>query len=413
MARLAGPDTTILANGNIATLRPGAPALGAMAGGSIVVRDGRIADIGAAAEIASCYPGTPTRDLGGRLVTPGLIDCHTHLVHAGNRAHEFELRLAGAGYAEIAQAGGGILSTVRATREASEDALVAASLPRLDRLLSEGVTTIEVKSGYGLDLETEARMLRTARRLGRERPVTVSTSYLGAHATPPEADGDSDRYITRIVEDILPRIAAESLADAVDGFCEIIAFTPAQIERVFGAARALGLPVRLHADQLSNLQGAALAARFGALSADHLEYADEDGVAAMARAGTAAVLLPGAFYFLRETRLPPIEALRRHGVPIVIATDCNPGSSPLTSLLLAMNMAATQFRLTVDECIAGVTRHAALALGLGGEIGTIEPGKRCDLAIWDVERPAELVYPMGWNPLWARVWRGQWQNASR
>ncbi|HLY55913.1 MAG TPA: imidazolonepropionase [Stellaceae bacterium] len=412
MARLAGPDTTILANGNIATLRPGAAALGLMAGGSIVVRDGRIADVGVAAEIASRYPGAPTRDLSGRLVTPGLVDCHTHLVHAGNRAHEFELRLAGASYEEIAQAGGGIASTVRATREASEDRLAAESLPRLDRLMSEGVTTIEIKSGYGLDLETEARMLRVARRLGRERPVTVSTSYLGAHAIPPEAAGDADGYVTRIVEEILPHIAAEGLADAVDGFCETIAFSPAQIERVFAAARALGLPVRLHADQLSNLHGGALAARFGALSADHLEYTDEDGATAMARSGTVAVLLPGAFYFLRETRLPPVDSFRRHGVGMAIATDCNPGTSPLTSLLLAMNMAATQFRLTVEECIAGVTRHAARALGLGGEIGTIEPGKWCDLAIWDVERPAELVYPMGWNPLWARVWRGQWQNAS-
>ena len=412
MARLAGPDTTILANGNIATLRPGAAALGLMAGGSIVVRDGRIADVGVAAEIASRYPGAPTRDLSGRLVTPGLVDCHTHLVHAGNRAHEFELRLAGASYEEIAQAGGGIASTVRATREASEDRLAAESLPRLDRLMSEGVTTIEIKSGYGLDLETEARMLRVARRLGRERPVTVSTSYLGAHAIPPEAAGDADGYVTRIVEEILPHIAAEGLADAVDGFCETIAFSPAQIERVFAAARALGLPVRLHADQLSNLHGGALAARFGALSADHLQYTDEDGATAMARSGTVAVLLPGAFYFLRETRLPPVDSFRRHGVGMAIATDCNPGTSPLTSLLLAMNMAATQFRLTVEECIAGVTRHAARALGLGGEIGTIEPGKWCDLAIWDVERPAELVYPMGWNPLWARVWRGQWQNAS-
>src|SRR5579862_1964991 len=246
MARLAGPDTTILANGNIATLRPGAAALGLMAGGSIVVRDGRIADVGVAAEIASRYPGAPTRDLSGRLVTPGLVDCHTHLVHAGNRAHEFELRLAGASYEEIAQAGGGIASTVRATREASEDRLAAESLPRLDRLMSEGVTTIEIKSGYGLDLETEARMLRVARRLGRERPVTVSTSYLGAHAIPPEAAGDADGYVTRIVEEFLPHIAAEGLADAVDGFCETIAFSPAQIERVFAAARALGLPVRLH-----------------------------------------------------------------------------------------------------------------------------------------------------------------------
>ena len=343
----------------------------------------------------------------GRWVTPGLVDCHTHLVHGGDRSHEFQLRLQGASYEDIAHAGGGIASTMRATREAGEDALVASALQRLDALIGEGVTTVEIKSGYGLERDAEVRMLRVARRLGRERRVGVVTTFLGAHAVPPEYAGDAGAYVTAVCDDMLPAAAAEGLVDAVDVFCEGIGFSPAHTERVLAAAAALGLPVKLHADQLSNLGGGALAARYGALSADHLEYLDDAGIAAMARAGTVATLLPGAFYFVRETRLPPIAALRAAGVPIAIATDCNPGTSPLTSLLLAMNMAATLFRLTVDECLAGVTRNAARALGLAEEIGTLEAGKRCDLAVWNVERPAELVYRMGFNPLHARVWKGQ------
>ena len=346
-------------------------------------------------------------DCEGRWITPGLVDCHTHLVFGGDRASEFERRLAGASYEEIARAGGGIASTVRATRAADEGALVASALPRLDRLIAEGVTTVEVKSGYGLDAATECRMLRAARALGRARPVSVATTFLGAHALPPEAGGDKDGYIARVCDEMLPAVAREGLADAVDAFCEGIAFDPAQVARVFAASKAAGLPVKLHADQLSNLGGARLAADWGALSADHLEYTDEQGAAAMARAGTVAVLLPGAYYTLRETQAPPVEALRRHGARIALATDCNPGTSPLTSVLLAMNMGATLFRLTVAECLAGVTREAARALGRLDEAGTLEPGKWCDLAIWDVERPAELVYRLGFNPLHSRVWRGQ------
>jgi imidazolonepropionase len=343
--------------------------------------------------------------LDGRWITPGLIDCHTHLVYGGDRAHEFELRLKGASYEEIARAGGGIVSTVKATRAANEDQLIAQTLPRLDALLAEGVTTIEIKSGYGLDLVTETKCLRAARRLGRERKVDVVTTFLGAHALPPEAH-DKDSFIAKVCA-MIPQIKQAGLADAVDAFCEGIAFSPEQVARVFDTAKANGLPVKLHADQLSNLHGAALAARYDALSADHLEYTDETGVAAMAQAGTVAVLLPGAFYVLREKQLPPVEALRRHKAHIAIATDCNPGTSPITSLLLTMNMAATLFRLTVEECIAGVTREAARALGKLDEIGTIEPGKTCNLAIWNIERPAELVYRIGFNPLYARVRHGR------
>jgi imidazolonepropionase len=395
---------TIWLDARLATLAPERPGLGLIENGAVAARDGRIAFAGPMAELPSGWDAAQKISLDGRWITPGLIDCHTHLVYAGDRAHEFELRLAGASYEEIARAGGGIVSTVKATRTASEDELVADSLPRLDALIAEGVTTIEIKSGYGLDRENEAKQLRAARRLGHERNVDVMTTFLGAHALPPEAT-DKDKFIDGVIAMILP-LAQEKLADAVDAFCEGIAFSPEQTVRVFAAAKAAGLPVKLHADQLSNLHGARLAAEHGALSADHLEYTDEDGAAAMARAGTVAVLLPGAFYVLREKQLPPVEAFRKHNVPLALATDSNPGTSPVTSLLLTMNMAATLFRLTVDECLAGVTRNAARALGRS-DIGTLEPGKWCDLAIWDIERPAELVYRIGFNPLHARVRRGR------
>ena len=398
-------------NGRLMTMAgdgsPGAAVLGVVENGAVACRDGRIVFAGPQGDLPSDIDAKDRTDLEGRWVSPGLIDCHTHLVYGGNRAKEFELRLAGASYEEIARAGGGIRSTVAATRAAGEDELVATALPRLDALVAEGVTTIEIKSGYGLETEAESRMLRAARRLGEVRPVLVATTFLGAHAVPPEFEGDPDGYIHSVCREQLPSIAAEGLADAVDGFCEGIAFSPDQMALVFDAAKRLGLPVKLHAEQLSNLGGAKLAARYGALSADHLEYLDEDGAAAMAGAGMTAVLLPGAFYFLRETRNPPVEALRLAGVPIAVATDANPGSSPLTSILLAMNMAATLFRLTVEECLTGVTRNAAGALGRLDEIGTLEAGKSCDMAIWDIEEPAELVYRMGFNPLHQRVWRGR------
>ena len=391
-------------NARLATLA--GDGLGIVENGTVAAKDGRIAFAGAAGDLPVGCDAMERIDCEGRWITPGLVDCHTHLVFGGDRAHEFELRLKGASYEEIARAGGGILSTVKATRDASESDLVAGALPRLDHLMAEGCTTVEVKSGYGLILETEARMLRAARRLADERPVGVVTTFLGAHALPPEADGDKDAFIDRICRETLPAIAREGLADAVDAFCEGIAFSPEQTARVFRAARALGLRTKLHADQLSNLHGAKLAAEFGSLSADHLEYTDEEGAATMAEAGTVAVLLPGAFYMLRETQVPPVAAFRRHGTRLALATDCNPGTSPLTSLLLTMNMGATLFRLTVEECIAGVTREAARALGKLDEIGTLEPGKACDLAIWNIERPAELVYRIGFNPLHRRIWRG-------
>jgi imidazolonepropionase len=395
----------------LATLSPSHQGLGAVEDGMIAATDGRIVYAGPAADAPSALDAKQRTNCDGRWMTPGLIDCHTHLVYGGNRAQEFEQRLAGASYEEIARAGGGIVSTMKATRHASAEQLVAAALPRLDALIAEGVTSIEIKSGYGLELDTERRQLQAARRLGNERAVSVRTSFLGAHTVPPEMKGNSTGYIDAICETMLPEIAAEGLADAVDAFCEGIAFSPDETARVFAKARALGLPVRLHADQLSNLHGAALAARFGALSADHLEYADDEGIAAMGQAGTVAVVLPGAFYFIRERQVPPIEAMRRYKVPIALGTDSNPGSSPLTSLLLAMNMGATLFRLTVDECIAAVTREAARALGLFADAGSLERGKYCDLAIWDIERPAELVYRMGFNPLHARVWHGKEQTS--
>jgi imidazolonepropionase len=406
MAQAILGKTTIWRNARLATLDPARAGLGEIDHGAVLARDGKIVFAGPESELPATS-GAEVIDCESRWITPGLIDCHTHLVHAGNRASEFEMRLAGATYEEVARAGGGIVSSVKSLRAASEDELVRQTLPRLDALIAEGVTTVEVKSGYGLDLENEAKSLRAGRRLAEQRSVTVKTSFLGAHALPPEANGDKDAYIARVADEMLPAIAAEGLADAVDGFCEGIAFSPEQMARVFDKAKALGLPVKLHADQLSNLGGAALAARYGALSADHLEYTDEAGAAAMAKAGTVAGILPGAFYFIRETKKPPIELFRKHKVPMAVATDCNPGTSPLTSLLLTMNMAATLFHMTVDECIAGVTCEAARALGMQGETGTLETGKWADLAIWDIERPAELVYRMGFNPLHQRVWRGQ------
>jgi imidazolonepropionase len=394
-------------NARLATLRGDLPDLGVVERGVIAMRDGRIVFAGNSSGFPIDADAPERIDCEGRWVTPGLVDCHTHLVFGGNRAHEFELRLQGVSYEEIARAGGGIVSTVAATRASSEAELVAGALPRLDALIGEGVTTIEIKSGYGLNTETEMRQLSAARAVGRSRPVGVRTTFLGAHALPPEANGNKDRYIDLVCREMLPAVARAGLADAVDAFMEGIAFSRDQTARVFSAAKALGLPVKLHADQLSNLGGAALASEFSALSADHLEHTDEAGVTAMARANAVAVLLPGAFYFIRETTKPPVELFRAYGVKMALATDCNPGSSPLTSLLLAMNMGATLFRMTVAECLAGVTREGARALGILGETGTLEAGKRCDLAIWDIDRPAELIYRMGFNPLQSRVWMGR------
>lgn len=345
-------------------------------------------------------------DLGPALITPGLVDCHTHLVYAGHRANESELRLRGASYEAIARAGGGIRSTVAATRAATEDALFDSASRRARQLMAEGVTTLEIKSGYGLSLETEARSLRVARRLGQELPLNVHATFLGAHTLPPEFDGRADDYIQAVC-DWLPTLHGQGLVDAVDAFCETIGFSHDHTRRVFETARALGLPIKLHAEQLSNLRGSALAASLGALSCDHLEHLCEEDIALMRQSGTVAVLLPGAAYMLRETQFPPVDLFRKHRTAIAVATDCNPGTSPITSLLTAMNMAATLFRLTIDEIIAGVTREAARALGKLADRGTLENGKYCDLAIWEIERPAELVYRVGYNPLTQRIWRGQ------
>jgi len=438
--------TRIWRNARLATLAEGAHGLGTVEKGAIIVEGERIVFAGAEADMPVAKAGADIVDCEGRWITPGLVDCHTHLVYAGNRANEFEMRLVGATYEEVARAGGGIVSSVKSLRAATEEELVKQSARRLETLMAEGVTTIEIKSGYGLDVDSEMKSLLAARQLGFLHndtptpnpspqgggglgvgasaspsplwggvrgggiipfPVTVRTTCLAAHALPPEANGDKDGYVSKVCDEILPAVAKAGLADAVDGFCEGIAFSPEQIARVFDRAKELGLPVKLHADQLSNLHGAALAARYGALSADHLEYTDEAGASAMAKAGTVAVLLPGAFYFIRETKKPPVDLFRKHGTKIALATDSNPGSSPLTSLLLTMNMAATLFHMTVDECIAGVTREGARALGLLHDIGTLEAGKFADFAIWDIERPAELVYRMGFNPLHARIWRGQ------
>ncbi len=388
----------------LATLAPQRAGIGLIENAALAVSQGRIVFAGPMNELPAATRAAEQIDLGGRLVTPGLIDCHTHIVFGGERSAEFELRLAGADYASIARAGGGILSTVRATRAASDETLLSSAAQRLEALMGEGVTTVEIKSGYGLDVPAELRMLRVARRLGRQLPLGVVTTLLAAHALPP--DTDRAVYLSEITGELIPRAAAERLADAVDGFCEHIAFTAAEIRAVFQVAREHGLPVKLHADQLSDGGGAALAAEFAALSADHLEWTGEAGVAALARAGTVAVLLPGAFHFLRERQIPPVAALRRAGVPLALATDCNPGTAPLLSILTAMNIGAVQFGLSVQETVAAVTREAARALGRLSEIGTLEVGKRADLAIWNVERPAELVYWLGRNPLHARLWGG-------
>lgn len=392
----------VLTNIDIATMQPGGQPYGLIAGGAIAIAGGKIEWLGIATELPAHYADWQKRDLGGRLVTPALIDCHTHVVFGGNRAREFEMRLNGASYEEVAKAGGGIVSTVKATRQCSEDELLADALPRVDALINEGTSVIEIKSGYGLDADTELIMLRVARRIGEVRNIRVKTSFLGAHAVPAEYAGRADHYIDEVCIPALEAAYAEGLVDAVDGFCEGIGFSPEQITRVFDKAQALGLPVKLHAEQLSNLGGAKLAAGYNALSADHLEFLDEEGVKAMAGADMAAVLLPGAFYTLRETKLPPIDLLREHDVPIAIATDCNPGSSPLTSLLLTMNMACTLFRMTPEEALRGVTVNAAKALGLN-DCGAISIGKRADLAIWNVKHPSELSYRIGFNPLFERL----------
>ncbi len=393
------PDRVWL-NANLATFSRGDDTLGIVEDGMVAVRGDTIVWVGPRRDFSEDEWGTDTvvHDTDGAWITPGLIDCHTHLVFGGDRADEFEARLKGSTYTEIARAGGGIRSTVRSTRNASTDTLQAAAVARAERLLAEGVTTLEIKSGYGMDVETEIRLLRVARSVGERLPVTVRTTLLGLHALPPEYEGRRSDFISLIREELLPMAVSEGLVDAVDAFCEGIAFDRDECASLFETAGALGLPVRLHADQLSDTGGAALAASFSALSADHLEYASEEGVRAMAAAGSVAVLLPGAFYFLGETRVPPIAAFRREGVPMALATDANPGSSPILSLLSILNMGCTLFGLTPDEALAGVTRNAARALGMADEVGTLEPGKRADLAIWDVDHPRDLAYWIGANP---------------
>ncbi len=387
---------SLFTHANIATMAHG---YGMIKDGALAVKDGSISWVGKMSELQAAPEALAKKvhDARSIWITPGLIDCHTHLVYAGNRAQEFEARLNGKTYAEIAAAGGGILSTVRATRAASEAELFAQSEKRLKALMAEGVTTIEIKSGYGLDTETEIKMLRVARALGKKHAITVKTTFLGAHALPPEFT-DKDAYIDYICNDMLPAIARDGLADAVDGFCETIGFSPAQITKLFDAATKLGLRVKLHAEQLSDQGGAALAARYGALSADHLEYLSADGAKAMAKAGTVAVLLPAAFYYLKETQKPPMHLLREHKVAMALSTDCNPGTSPITSLLTVMNMGATLFGLTPEEALSGVTANAAKALGIADDVGTLEVGKAADIALWDIAHPAELTYHVGYNP---------------
>ena len=393
---------TLFVDLNAATMCESDAPYGLIKDAAIAVMDGVIEWVGPAASLPDMYISLDRTSLGGRLVTPGLIDCHTHIVHGGDRAVEFEMRLNGASYEEVARAGGGIVSTVTATRNAAEDQLLQDALRRVDVLIAEGVTTIEIKSGYGLDTETELRMLRVARAVMANRPIRVKTTFLGAHATPAEYEGRDDVYIDEVCIPALRAAHAEGLVDVVDGFCEGIAFDTTQIARVFDVAVELGLPVKLHAEQLSNLGGAKLAASYGALSADHIEYLDEDGVKALADAGTTAVILPGAFYTIRETQAPPIALLRKHGVPMAIATDVNPGSSPLNSLLLALNMGCTLFRMTPEEVLRGATQNAARALGLK-DVGIIKAGMRAELAVWDIKHPAELAYRIGFNPLHTRI----------
>jgi imidazolonepropionase len=386
-------------NAHLATMTSG-NTYGLVRDAAMVVLQGKITWVGVRKDLPRDFLSGAQQiyDVKGGWITPGLIDCHTHLVYGGNRAREFEMRLKGISYEEIARQGGGIRSTVAATRAADEASLFQQSARRLLSLLAEGVTTVEIKSGYGLDLETERKILRVAKRLGEEFPVTVCPTYLGAHALPPEFEGNGDGYVDFICRDVLPELVSENLATAVDAFCEKIAFTPAQTERVFKAALKHGLKVKLHAEQLSDQGGASLAAKYSALSADHLEYLSEAGVQALAQSGTVAVLLPGASYYLRESRIPPIDLMRRYGIPMAVSTDCNPGTSPVGSLLLMVNMACTLFRLTPEEALAGVTRNAAKALGLEKQIGTLEPGKDADFVVWDISEPAELAYAVAFNP---------------
>ena len=396
----------LLKNAKIATLTHDQTNGSLISQGAILVESDVISWVGNEVDIPEFSNGHEIVNLEGRLVTPGLIDCHTHIVHGGNRAKEFEMRLQGRTYEEIARAGGGIVSTVSATRDASIEELVEQALPRVDHLLAEGVTTLEIKSGYGLDISTECNMLRAAKLIATKRPVRVRTSFLGAHTTPSEYAEKHDEYLTEVCLPALEKANLDGLVDAVDGFCEGIAFSTGQIERVFAKASELGLPVRLHAEQLSNSGGAKLAARYGAMSADHLEYANERDVEALAASKTVGVLLPGAYYAIQESKKPPVELFRNYAVPMAVATDCNPGSSPMTSILLAMNMACTLFGMTTDEVLFGVTRNAAKALGLN-DCGEIRQGLRADLAIWNVEHPAELAYRFGFNPLHARVFAGE------
>lgn len=400
----------VFTNCTAATMVEGGDPYGLIEGAAIAVADSQVAWVGPARDLPQDFAAWPTHDLDGALVTPALIDCHTHIVFGGDRAREFEMRLGGASYEEIARAGGGIVSTVRATRSASDEELLQSALRRVDDLLEDGVAVIEVKSGYGLTIADEMRMLRVARTIERHRPVRIRTTWLAAHALPPEFADRPDAYIDEVAITGLTAAHSEGLVDAVDGFCEGIGFNPAQIRRLFEYARSLGLPAKLHAEQLSDLKGAVLAAEFGALSADHLEYLDPPDVPRLADAGTVAVLLPGAFYALRETKLPPIAALREHGVPIALATDCNPGSSPISSLRLAMNMACTLFQLTPEEALAGVTSNAAAALGLQGEYGTIADGMRADLAVWHTAHPSMLAYWIGGNLLHGRIIAGEFSE---
>lgn len=395
----------LLTNVNLATMEGSKP-YGLIESGCVVLDGERIEWVGRQSDLPRKHTALKQVNMNGALVTPGLIDCHTHLVHGGNRATEFEMRLNGASYEEIARAGGGIVSTVSATRQASLEELVQSALPRLDALIAEGVCTIEIKSGYGLDRETELNMLRAARKLEKLRPVRIKTSFLGAHAVPKEFEGRAEAYIDEVCIPTLHAAYEEGLVDAVDGFCEGIAFNPDQIEHVFVEAKKLALPVKLHAEQLSNIGGTQLVAQYNGLSADHIEYANESDAEALSKAGTVAVLLPGAFYTLREAQRPPLDYLRTHKVPIALATDCNPGSSPLTSILLTMNMACTLFRMTPQEALAGTTINAAKALGLK-DAGLLKSGMRADLCVWDIEHPAELSYRIGFNPLKQRIFEGQ------